>query len=319
MPKLQVWQPHNSIRHLVITAQLPSAQNKQVVWIIHDQQAPRIRTLLRRLMHDPRILITRLGIDEDLRVARSTHNNSPILPPRRAPNNVRRPRRHDATRVNHHLLRLIEFPRVRSNLIVHGEPPAVSGIIAAAKLIQHEVIAVAQARDGRHPRAIIVRSRRGIIDRRAPVHEIRSDLMRQLLAVFRVPLIGVVGDELVLVDEEEGFPDGRLAVVGDAAAAGGDAGDEGPGLAGVAGGVDVDLGFAEVGGEGVAGAEDGAFFEGADGAGEDVEEGLVAEAPAVYGVFDGGKWGPGLAFVGAFVDGVVDNWWLGRVVFPGAC
>lgn len=141
--------------------------------------------------------------------------------------------------------------------------------------------------------------------------------MRQLLAMFRVPLIGVVGDELVLVDEEEGFPDGCLAVVGDAAAAGGDAGDEGPGLAGVAGGVDVDLGFAEVGGEGVAGAEDGAFFEGADGAGEDVEEGLVAEAPAVYGVFDGGKGGPGLALVGALVDGVVDNGWLGRVVFPG--
>ena len=149
------------------------------------------------------------------------------------------------------------------------------------------------------------------------MHEVRCDLVRQLLAVERVPLVGVVGDELILVDEEEGFPDGGLAVVGDAAAAGGDAGDEGPGLAGVAGGVDVDLGFAEVGGEGVAGAEDGAFFEGADGAGEDVEEWLVAQTPAVYDVFDGGKWGPGLAFVGALVDGVMDNRWLGRVVFPG--
>ena len=141
--------------------------------------------------------------------------------------------------------------------------------------------------------------------------------MRQLLAVVWVPLVGVVRDELLLVDHEEWFPDGRLAVVGEAAAAGGDAGDEGPGLAVVAGGVDVDLGLAEVGGEGVPGTEDGALLEFTDGAREDVQEGLVAETPAVRVIRDGGKRGPGLALVGALKDGVMDNRWLRRVIFPG--
>lgn len=74
--------------------------------------------------------------------------------------------------------------------------------------------------------------------------------------------------------------------------------------------------MAEVGGEGVAGAEDGALFEFADRAGEDVEEGLVAQTPAVYGVVDLGEGEPGLAFVYALEDGVVDDWGLGGVVFP---
>lgn len=75
--------------------------------------------------------------------------------------------------------------------------------------------------------------------------------------------------------------------------------------------------MAEVGGEGVAGAEDGALFEFADGAGEDVEEGLVAQTPPVYGVVDFGEGEPGLALVYALEDGVVDDGWLGGVVFPG--
>ena len=221
-------------------------------------------------MHDPRIRITRLCVDEDLRVARSTNNNRPIPAARRAPNDVWRTSRHDPTSVDDHFFRLIEFPRVRCDFVVDGEPPAVRGVVAAAEFIQHEVLAVAQACDGRHSRAVVVCCGRGVVDDRAPVHEVGRDLMRQLLAVVRVPLVGVVRDELLLVDHEEGFPDRGLAVVRNAAAAGGDAGDEGPRLAVVARGVDVDLGLAEVSGERVASAEDGALFEFADSAGEDV-------------------------------------------------
>lgn len=46
--------------------------------------------------------------------------------------------------------------------------------------------------------------------------------MDEFLTVFGVALVGVVDDELVVVEHEERFPDGGFAVVGDGAAAAGD-------------------------------------------------------------------------------------------------
>lgn len=250
-------------------------------------------------------------------MTRGTHNDRPVLSTRRTPNDVWRASWHNTTRTNDDFLGLVELGGVRRDLVVSREPAAVSGVVTPAILEEHEVIPITEARDGGHTGAVIIDWGRSIVDGVAPGKEVLCDLVRQLLAVVRVALISVVGDELVLVDEEEGLPDWCLAVVWDAAAAGGDAGDEGPGLAVVAGGVDVDFGLAEVGGEGVAGAEDGALFEFANGFGEDVEEGLVAQTPAVYGVVDLGEGEPGLALVYALEDGVVDNGWLGGVVLPG--
>jgi hypothetical protein len=53
----------------------------------------------------------------------------------------------------------------------------------------------------------------------------------ELLSVFRVALVGVEADQLGVVEEEEGFPYGGNAVVGDRCATGSDVGDEFPGAA----------------------------------------------------------------------------------------
>jgi len=54
--------------------------------------------------------------------------------------------------------------------------------------------------------------------------------MHELLAVSWVALVRVEGDELVLVDFEEGLPDGSEAVVGKCLTAMGNVGDETPGV-----------------------------------------------------------------------------------------
>lgn len=123
-------------------------------------------------MHGPRIRITPRRVDEDLRVARSTHNDGPMLAARRAPNDVWRTSRHDPADVDDDFLGLIKLPRVRGDSVVDGEPPTVCGVEAATVLIKHEVIAVLQARDSGHPGAVVVNFGRGVIDDRAPVHEV---------------------------------------------------------------------------------------------------------------------------------------------------
>jgi hypothetical protein len=75
------------------------------------------------------------------------------------------------------------------------------------------------------------------------------------------------------------------------------------------------LGRIEVGGDGVAGAENGAGCEMADGLGQLVEERLVPEAPVVGLVGYAGDFFPGCAPVEASVNGEVDKRGFGAVVF----
>jgi hypothetical protein len=74
------------------------------------------------------------------------------------------------------------------------------GVVAAAILEEHEVIPVAEAGDGGHTRAVIVDWGGCIVDGVAPGKEVLCDLVGQLLAVIRIALVGVVGDELIFVD-----------------------------------------------------------------------------------------------------------------------
>jgi len=210
-----------------------------------------------------------------------------------------------------------ETVRRRGDLEVHGE--RVPGVLPgpAAVLVDHDPAAVGQARHGRHAGAIGVGRERDVVDDGAPGAQVARGLVHELLAVGRVALVGVVGEELAAVGEEEGLPDGGLAVVGDGAAAGGDVGDEFPGAAGVARGVQLDVGAGEVGGDGAAGGEEGACGEGADGLGKHVEGGLVAQAVVVDGVVDFGERRPGEPVVEGAVDGEVDGGRLCAVVLPG--
>jgi len=76
------------------------------------------------------------------------------------------------------------------------------------------------------------------------------------------------------------------------------------------------LRHAEVAGDRAAREEDGAGLVACEGLGEDVEEGLVAETPAVDLVLDARALFPGVAAVFGVVDGEVDLGRLRGVVLP---
>lgn len=212
-------------------------------------------------------------------------DDSPVLAPNRAPDHIRRARRlRPVARLERHTRGGAELLGVGHNLVVDGEL-VVGETGTTAVLVGHDEPPIGQPRDGRHTGTIRVSRVHDVIYDRAPRFQICSSLVHHLLALSRVgALVGVVADEGVLVLHEEGLPDGGFAVVGKRNAAGCDVGDEFPRLAAVGGGVEFDLGLGEVGGDGGAGEEDGAGGVAAEGFGEDVEEGLVAEAPAWRGV-----------------------------------
>ena len=141
--------------------------------------------------------------------------------------------------------------------------------------------------------------------------------MHEFLPVRRIPLVRVVHHQLPLVREYERLPDGRQAVVRQRFAAGCDVRHEFPAYAGIGARVQVDLGVAEVCWDGVSCGEDGAGRVPCEGFVEEVEEGLVAEAPVVDLVLDLGDLGPRDAAVAGAVDREVDEGWFGGVVLPG--
>lgn len=108
--------------------------------------------------------------------------------------------------------------------------------------------------------------------------------MNNLLAIFRVPLVRVVNDELIVVSKKEGFPDWSKAVVREGFTATGNMGDKRPGIAVVFTGVELNLGDRKIFRNGAASAEDGTLREVADGLWKDVEEWLVTHSPIVLGV-----------------------------------
>lgn len=142
--------------------------------------------------------------------------------------------------------------------------------------------------------------------------------MDELLAMSWITLIGIVVDHLVLISHQEGFPDGRFAIIRQCDATMGDMADEIEGLRAIGGGVEFELGLGEVVWDAVSREEDCSSFELSYGFVEFVEKGLVAEAPAIDLVIDFCAFGPGLAAIDGLVDGEVGKgvvvW---EVVFPG--
>lgn len=141
--------------------------------------------------------------------------------------------------------------------------------------------------------------------------------MHELLVMRGVSLVGIVEHQVVVIGHDERLPDIGVCGAGGGAVTIRDVRCESPGRAAVRAGVEVDGGAADVAGDGVSGAEDCAGGEGADGRGELVEEGLVAQTLVVDGVGDAGDFGPGAAVVGATKDWEVGCGRVGAVIFPG--
>ena len=216
--------------------------------------------------------------------------------------------------------RVCECQRRRRDTIVGWERVVGGGHAgdgrAAVLVRQQPLVRGGEEGDDGHARPGGVGRVCDVVNGVGPRDQVRGGLVHELLAVTRVALVRVEADQLRGVEEEEGLPDGRDAVVRDRGAAGRDVRGEGPGEAGVGAGVEVELSGGEVGRDGVAGEEDRVRGEVADGFGKQVQKGLVAEAPVVGLVGDAGDFVPGHGAVGGLVDGEVDERGFGAVVFP---
>lgn len=153
--------------------------------------------------------------------------------------------------------RRVEGERGVGDAVVDGEDVGggvgVGGQGAAAVFVGHHPLLVGELDDGGHAGAVGVGRVGDVVDDFLPCEQVGGDLVDELLAVGGVTLVGVEADELVVVGEEERFPDRSFAIVGDRAAALGDVAEEGPGVAVVGGVVELDVGGGEIGGDGGAG------------------------------------------------------------------
>ena len=311
---------HNSNLHPVLAIgrrQLTTSHNKQLLLILQHAQVPGVSRLLRRRNRNP-VASTQTLVNENISAAGGRNDNSTVLAANRAPLDVRRAKRNNTIGSDDGKTDSgAELLGRRRDLVVYGElVRGVAAVGSAAVLVRHDVLSVRQQGDGRHARAVSVGRVLDVVDNRAPFLEVGGGLVHHLLAVLGVALVGVVADQLVLVEHKERLPDGGQAVVGAGLAAGGDVRDELPGLAAVGAGVELDLRHGEVGGDGAAGEEDGAGFVACEVLGQDVEEGLVAETPSIDGVLDSRALFPGVAAIFGVVDGEVDLGWLRSVVLP---
>jgi hypothetical protein len=155
-----------------------------------------------------------------------------------------------------------------------------------------------------------------VVDDRTPGQQVGGNLVNQLLAIERIALVRVEGNQLVIIDHEERLPDRRLAIVGDGAATSSYAGDEFPCVTLVAGRIDINLGHAEIGRDRTSSTQYRAFREAANSLREFVQEWLVTQTPAIDGVGDIGDVRPSLAAISGLEDWEIDSRWFVGVVLP---
>jgi hypothetical protein len=165
-------------------------------------------------------------------------------------------------------------------------------------LVGHEVVAVRQQRDHRHAGAQRLRAQGHVVDRRAPGDPVGGGLVRDLLAVGRVPAVRVKADKRVVRDDQVRLPDRRRRV----AAAGRDPAHPGPARAAVGALVQLEQRLGVVHRRGDPGAQDRAGGHRADRLRQLVQERAAAVAGAVVRVRDRADLRPGLAVVRGLVD-----------------
>lgn len=122
---------------------------------------------------------------------------------------------------------LAKLGRIIAELIVDGERV----LWRTVELVRHDVLSVGEQRDCRHAGTMVVDGRGNVIDDRTPCLQVVRDLMNHFLAVFRVPLVRVVADDLTVVFHQSRFPDRGFSIVGQGDATVGDMGNKVPGFA----------------------------------------------------------------------------------------
>ena len=216
-----------------------------MVFVRHDAQMSRVRNTLGRGDLNPRVRRAERLVDEDFRVRAAADGNRAVgRIADGSPRDIRRGLRLGAVLADDgETLAVVEIERAGVDAVVDGE-----GVVDEARptavFVRHHVGAVGQLGDGRHARSGGVVGVGDVVDGGRPGEEVRGDLVDEFLPVGRVALVRVVDDDLALVHEDEGLPDGSETVIGEGFAAAGDVGDELPCVAFVCACVEVDLGVA---------------------------------------------------------------------------
>lgn len=179
---------------------------------------------------------------------------------------------------------------------------------AAAILVCHDVLAVGQEGDGGHARAVGVARVTDVIDDGTPVDAVGGGLVDHLLAVCSVvALVGVIADELLLVQHQERLPNGSETVVGSGFASSSNVGDELPCVALVSRSVQLDLSGGEIGRDGATRQQNGASGPLAELLRKNVDEGLVAETVLrLRLIVDARDLLPVVSAIGRLIDWEVD-------------
>ena len=306
-PRLQqLLQAENTQAQLIGTTFIErrSTQHHQLIRILpEDVQSPAVSSILLNSMHLPLVRVTTKAVGVDLAPISVRHHDGTVRPTSRRPDHIRRGIRRQLLVDNNRDPRsLVKLPRVVRDAVVDRVVDAVRARVANGELVHEDPLV-----DGfdlghdRHAGASEVFVVADVVDDRAPVAQVLGPLMGELLAVLGVPLVRVVDDQLVLVLEQEGLPDGVGAVGGVGPAARGDVADELPCARLIGARVQVDA--RAVVAPAVAGRENGARLEPAQRLLKLHQRRLRAHAPAVHLVGDVGDPFPGDAVVFALEDG----------------
>lgn len=254
-------------------------------------------------MHLPLVRGPRKPVGIDLAPISVRDHDGAVGPACRRPDHIRRGiRRELSVNDNGDPRSRVKLCRLVGNVVVDRVVDAVGARVPDRQLVHQDPLV-----DGfdlgydRHSRVSEVFVVPDVIDDGTPGVEVLGPLMGEFLSLLGVPLVRVVDYQLVLVFEEEGFPDRRGAVGRVRTAALGYVADEVPGARLVGAGVQVDA--CAVVAPAVSREENGAGLEPAKRLLQFKQGRLCAHAPAVDLVGDVGDPFPVNAAVFALEDG----------------
>ncbi|KAH0194690.1 BNR/Asp-box repeat protein, partial [Aureobasidium melanogenum] len=209
---------------IILTVQDTTPSNQDILLTRQDQQTSAIRRRLYSVDFRPRTRSTEI-VCLDHHPQASTHCK-------------------DCHREQSHRWRLVV------NCKIH--------LFGAVEFVRHDVLAKGQGGNNCHAGAEVIGVVDDVVDYGAPGEQVGRDLMDQFLAVTGVALVRVVVDESVVVNHQEGLPDGCESVVGKSLATVSNVRDEFPRVSLVRAGVEFKLSLGKILRDGVTGKQDGA-------------------------------------------------------------
>ena len=211
----------------MLTTQDTTTNDQDLLLSGKNQQTSSVRSRLQSVDLGPSTRGTEVVVQEDFTQVTAADDDGAEVASNGSPDVVRAAVRDSAVCGDERTTNAgVEICRVGGDAVVDGE----ICLFGAVEFVRHDVLAKRQFGDDGHAGTPVVSAVGDVIDHGAPGVQVRRDLVDHLLAVGGVALVRVVADELVVVDHEEGLPDGSESVVGEGFSTVGDVGDESPGV-----------------------------------------------------------------------------------------